>query len=237
MSVQGLVWTYQTTTTAVEVYQQIDRLRATSNDNLTLSFPKTQAWMLMRSRMQPTLYYPEYVCSHHLRRYRFTHRQQGQGSWDAITAWHASLCQQTSINGVLSTMSQKTMNNHGCKMTSLSHWRWSFHASINEVPSSTIKMASSKEEQFSTTPLEEKDHQGRTRVCISNEHQFINQEPMKIKKDWRRRICNCPHHYLLDRMVQRKVKCKGEVQLNGPKINEPSPTDIRTKDDEQYLRT
>ena len=43
MPIQGLVWTYQITTTAVEVDEQIDRLRATSNDNLALSFPKTQA--------------------------------------------------------------------------------------------------------------------------------------------------------------------------------------------------
>ena len=62
----------------MEVDEQIDKLRATSNDNLALSFPKTQAWMLMRSRMQPTLYFPEYICSHHLRRHGFTHRQQGQ---------------------------------------------------------------------------------------------------------------------------------------------------------------
>ena len=54
MPIQGLVTTYQTTTTAVEVDEQIDRLRETSNVNLALSFPKSQAWMLMRSRMQPT---------------------------------------------------------------------------------------------------------------------------------------------------------------------------------------
>ena len=93
---------------------------------------------------------------HHLRRHHLARRQQGQGSQDAITAWHASLCQQTSINGGLLTVSQKTMNNHGCKMVSLSHWRWIFHASINEVPSLTIKTASNKVEQFSATPLEEK---------------------------------------------------------------------------------
>ena len=82
----------------MEVDEQIDRLRATSNDNQELSFPKTQAWMLMRSRMQPTLYYPEYVCSHHLRRYRFTHRQQEPGQRDATTSWRAISCQQNVIN-------------------------------------------------------------------------------------------------------------------------------------------
>ena len=82
----------------MEVNEQIDRLRATSNDNLALSFPKIQAWMLMRRRMQPTLYYPEYICSHHLRRHQFTHRQQEPGQRDATTSWRAILCQQNVIN-------------------------------------------------------------------------------------------------------------------------------------------
>jgi len=82
----------------VEVDEQIDRLRAISKDNLALSLPKTQAWMLMRSRMQPTLYYLEYVCSHHLRRHRFTRRQQEPGQRDATTSWHAISCQQNVIN-------------------------------------------------------------------------------------------------------------------------------------------
>jgi hypothetical protein len=31
-------------------------------------------------------------------------------------------------------------------------------------------------EQLFAMPLEDKDHQGRTRVYISNEHQFVNQD-------------------------------------------------------------
>jgi hypothetical protein len=41
---------------------------------------------------------------------------------------------------------------------------------------------SNREEQLFAVPLEGKDIQGVTRVCISNEHQFINQESTKIKK-------------------------------------------------------
>jgi hypothetical protein len=41
---------------------------------------------------------------------------------------------------------------------------------------------SNKEEQLFTTPLEKKDHQGGTQLCISGEHQFVNQESTKIKK-------------------------------------------------------
>ena len=81
----------------MEVDRQINRLRATSNDNLALSFPKTQALMLMRSRMQPTLYYPEYIYSH-LWRHRFTRRQQEPGQQDATTSWRAISCQQNAIN-------------------------------------------------------------------------------------------------------------------------------------------
>ena len=75
--------------------------------------------------------------------------------------------------------------NHGHKKSSLSHWRWSLHASTNEVPSLIIKTAgvllTNKEEQLSATPLD--DH-GGTRVCISNEPQLVNQGSTKIKKGW-----------------------------------------------------
>jgi hypothetical protein len=38
-------------------------------------------------------------------------------------------------------------------------------------------------EQLFAMPPKDKDHQGRTRVYISNEHQFVNQDPTKIKND------------------------------------------------------
>jgi hypothetical protein len=58
------------------------------------------------------------------------------------------------------------------------------HANINEAPSFIIKTDGvSLTEQLFATPLEDKDHQGRTRVYISNEHQFVNQDPTKIKND------------------------------------------------------
>jgi len=78
--------------------------------------------------------------------------------------------------------------NHGHKKSSLSHWRWSLHASTNEDPSLTIKMVGvmliNKEEQLSAALLEDKDNQGGTWVCISNEPQLVNQESTKIKKCW-----------------------------------------------------
>ena len=36
------------------------------------------------------------------------------------------------------------------------------------------------------------------------------------------RTCYCSHPHLLDQMVQRKARCKGEVLLNGPKNHESS---------------
>ena len=94
----------------------------------------------------------------------------------------------SSISGGLSTMSHGIMNNHGYKKTSLSHRRWSLHANSNEVPSSTIKMVgvslTIKEEELSATPLEDKDNQGGTWVCISNGPQLVNEESTKIKKGW-----------------------------------------------------
>ena len=123
---------------------------------------------------------------HHFQRDQLAHWQQGPRQWDATTSWRASLCQQaSSINGSLTTVSHKAVNDHGRETTCLSHWRWSFHTSTNEVPSLTIKTASisptNKEEQLSATPL---DNQGGTWVCISNEPQLVNQESIKIKKGW-----------------------------------------------------
>ena len=72
--------------------------------------------------------------------------------------------------------------------TPLSHWRWTFHANTNEVPSLIIKMVivslTNKEEELSAMPLEDKDNQGETWVYISNGPQLINQESTKIKKGW-----------------------------------------------------
>jgi hypothetical protein len=64
---------------------------------------------------------------------------------------------------------------------SLNHWRWSLHANINEAPSFIIKTDGvSLTEQLFATPLE------------ANEHQFINQDPTKIKNDWWEKIIQPP---------------------------------------------
>jgi len=53
----------------------------------------------------------------------------------------------------------------------------------HEVPSLTIKTAgvllSNGEEQLSATPIEDKDSQGGTQDCSSNEHQLVNQDSTK----------------------------------------------------------
>jgi hypothetical protein len=50
------------------------------------------------------------------------------------------------------------------------------------------------------------------------------EKQQKSRKVDRRRTCYCPHLHLLDQMVQRKARCKGEVLLNGPKNHESSLT-------------
>jgi hypothetical protein len=61
------------------------------------------------------------------------------------------------------------------------------NACSNEDPSLTIKASAvsltNKEEQLFAMPLEDKNNQGGTRVCIFNGPQLINQESTKIKKD------------------------------------------------------
>jgi hypothetical protein len=58
------------------------------------------------------------------------------------------------------------------------------HTNIKETPSLIIKTDGvSLTEQLFTMLLEDKDHQGKTRVYISNEHQFVNQDSTKIKED------------------------------------------------------
>jgi hypothetical protein len=44
-----------------------------------------------------------------------------------------------------------------------------------------------KEEQLSAMPLENKNNQGRTRACIFNGPQLVNQESTKIKKGWQKK--------------------------------------------------
>jgi hypothetical protein len=67
-------------------------------------------------------------------------------------------------------------------------------------------------EQLFAMPQEDKDHQGRTQVYISNEHQFINQDSTKKSRVVdERRSCNCLYPHLLDWTVQRKAECKGEI--------------------------
>jgi len=59
-------------------------------------------------------------------------------------------------------------------------------------------------------PLEDKDHQGGTRLCISNEHQFVNLELTKIKRVDEEKYATTHIN-------------KGEDLLNRPKNHEPSP--------------
>jgi hypothetical protein len=67
-------------------------------------------------------------------------------------------------------------------------------------------------EQLFAMPPEEKDHQGRTRAYISNEHKFINQDSTKKSRVvGERRSCNYLYPHLLDWIVQRKTECKGEI--------------------------
>ena len=54
---------------------------------------------------------------------------------------------------------------------------------VNDHDRETAGVLLSKiEEQLFTILLEDKDNQRGTRVCISNEHQLVNQKATKIKK-------------------------------------------------------
>jgi hypothetical protein len=152
VSVHGLAWTCETTTSVME---QKRRIRVPFNKIYNKS-THSRKWMNKATGHEQCWRQPSIesllelqlgcwwearcnsphisqseTCFHHLQRHHLVRRQQGQGWRDAITPWHASLCHQTSINGGLSTISHETMNNHCCKMMSLSHWRWSYHADIN----------------------------------------------------------------------------------------------------------
>jgi hypothetical protein len=61
-------------------------------------------------------------------------------------------------------------------------------------------------EQLFAMPPEDKDHQGRTRAYISNEHQFVNQDSKKSRVVDETRSCNYLYPHLLDWTVQRKVE-------------------------------
>ena len=111
----------------------------------------------------------------------------------------------------LSMMSRKAINDHGRETTSLSHWRWNFHASINEVPSSAIKTAGKQRRMTLRHAI------GRKRSSRKNSSLHLqwtsihrpgtNENQQRLTK----RNMQLPHPHLLDQMVQRKVKCKGEV--------------------------
>jgi hypothetical protein len=67
-------------------------------------------------------------------------------------------------------------------------------------------------EQLFTRPPEDKNHQGRTRVYISNEHQFVNQDSTKKSRVVdERRSCNYLYSHLLDWIIQKKAEFKGEI--------------------------
>jgi hypothetical protein len=123
---------------------------------------------------------------------------------------------QSPIKGWLPTKPRKD-HDYGCKMMSLSHWRWSLHANIDEAPSFIIKTDGvSLTKQLFTTPLEDKDHQGRTQVYISNEHQFVNQDPTKIKNDWWEKIM--------------QLSVSSSPRLGSPKKSRMQRRDLRSTD-------
>ena len=71
-------------------------------------------------------------------------------------------------------------------------------------------------EQLVAMPLEDKDHQGGTQGCTSNEHYLVNQDLRKLRKDDEGRAYNFPHAHLLDQILQRKKnKMQGEVFAQG----------------------
>ena len=141
----------------------------------------------MRSRVQPDSYYPNWCLL--------------SSSLKTPTRMSVARTKTTRCHGLHPRINQhhelmvdywrcliRTKNNHGHTWHPRSHWRWSFHANSKEVPSLTIKTAdislTNKEEQLSTMLLEDKDNQGGTWVCISNEPQLVNQGSTKIKKGW-----------------------------------------------------
>jgi hypothetical protein len=69
-------------------------------------------------------------------------------------------------------------------------------------------------------PLE--DHQGELKSASPmNTNSLTKTSQKSTMGDKERRACNYLHHLLLDRIIQRKAECKGEVLLNGPKIMSP----------------
>jgi hypothetical protein len=156
-------------------------------DNLALSLPKTQARVLMKSRMWPTLYQPR-ICLFPSSLKRPARTSAIRINTTRCHDMHPRINQhhQPMVDCLRCLVRPWTIMN--TRKSPLSHWRWSFYTSINEVPSLIIKTASisltNKEEQLSTMLLEDKDNQGGTWVYISNEPQLINQGSRKIKKGW-----------------------------------------------------
>ena len=95
--------------------------------------------------------------------------------------------------------------------TPLSHWRWSFHANTNEVHSLIFKttgvLLTNKEEQLSTTPL---DNQGSVWVACPMNTNSSTKNKQKSRKVYGRRAWNCPYPHLQDRGL-----IQGKVLLNG----------------------
>ena len=102
-------------------------------------------------------------------------------------------------------MSRETMNNHGCKMTSLSHWRWSFHASTNEVPSSTIKTAG-KQRRTTLRHTAKRQRPSRRNLNLHLQWTPIHRPRTNKNQEWLTR-----EEQVTVRMVQRK----GKILLNG----------------------
>jgi hypothetical protein len=77
-------------------------------------------------------------------------------------------------------------------------------------------------EQLFAMPPKDKDHQGRTRVYISNEHQFINQDSTK-NQEWLMKEDHATVCILISWIGQSKEKqnAKERSLLNGPRIKSP----------------
>jgi hypothetical protein len=74
-------------------------------------------------------------------------------------------------------------------------------------------------EQLFAMPPEDKDHQGRTRVYISNERQFVNQDSTKKSRE----EDHATFCILIAWTTQSKEKqnAKERSLLNGPRIKSP----------------
>ena len=186
--------------------KQIDRLWATSKTSWHWAFPRLKLGFWWQAGSNPTCISQEYACFHHLRKHHLARRQQGQdnemplhhGIHSHSNSHHQSMvhCRLCLVRPWTTMVTQKTP---------LSHWRWSFHANTNEVPSLIIKIAgvslTNKEEELSTMPLEDKDNQGGTWVASPMNPNSSTKNQQKSRKVDGRRACNCPYPHLQDKMV------------------------------------